>query len=112
MYERMIFKLSNINSFLFSIIFILLIIDSSILGKVFFASNTLSFLALSLLPVLNLKKVRFDFYSLVLVIPVIICCLLSILASEDLHLGSYNTALFILLQLMYFTMRGFAFNMK
>ncbi len=108
----MIFKLSNINALLFSIIFILIIIDATIVEKFFSASNTLIFLILLLLPLINLKKIRFDFYSLVLIIPIILFCLLSVLFSKDLHLGGYNSALIVLIQLLYFSMHGFVFNTK
>lgn len=100
----------DVNSILFLISVIFTVINGTFISVFFPLGNYIIVLSLLLLVLLNVKVARVDFYSLVFIVPISILVVLSVFSAGSLHLGGYNTALFILLLLSLFFFSEIKFN--
>ena len=109
---RLHLDISKFNSILFTLIFIFSMTESTVLSYYFTLSNPISVILLTLLIGFNFKKIKYDYPSLIFIIPTVFFCLMSVVASDNLHLGGYNTALISIFVLICFSFYGISFNLK
>jgi hypothetical protein len=102
----------DVNTVLFLIAVVFNVINGTFISGFFPLGNYIIVLSLFLLVLLNVKNARLDFYSLVFIIPISILIVLSVYSAEKLHLGGYNTALFMLLLLSLFFFSEIQFNIR
>lgn len=107
---RLFYK--QINSILFLVAFIFTIINATFISVFFPFGNYLVVLSFFLFFLLNVSKRTLDFYSLFFIIPISSLLFLSVIASENLHLGGYNTAFLILMILVLFFFKDVPFSIS
>lgn len=105
---RLFFK--DVNSILILIAFVFTIMNATFVSVLFPFGNYLVVGSFFLLFVLNLRKATLDFNSLLFLIPISSLIFLSVAVSDNLHLGGYNTALFMLMLLALFFFKDVQFN--
>lgn len=104
--------LPHINSILFVFIFALISLGDTFVDLSFSFLNEIVLFSFLLLISLNFTRLKYDFGSLIFIIPAIIFCLLSLISANNLHAGGYNTAIFIILILILFSIHGIRFSDK
>jgi len=101
---------SHINSLLFSVIFMCATLSDSFVDLFFPFLNEIILLCFFFLVAFNFNKFKYDFGALLFIVPCVVFCILSVISSSNLHLGGYNTAVFIIIILSLFSITGISFN--
>ena len=104
--------LSHINSLLLVIIFIIAALNDTFVDMFFPFLNEIVILSFVCLIIINFNRFKYDFGAILLIIPTVVFCVLSVISADDLHIGGYNTAAFIILILILFSIHGIKFNVK
>lgn len=102
--------LRNVNSFLIFSLFLSVILADIVIFSSFDYFNFIYVGLALIIIVFNYKKIKIDFYSLVLITPTIFFSLLSVIASKNLHTGGYYTFLLSAIILILFSVYNFRVN--